>query len=177
MKTKHTVFTFLIVLITGLSLCLSACNREELHDYSQDDAYRMLFSETDNTAERDMKNRMIAHIASYNRGDAETFYALFDMEKEDYQFNVAQMKSILANCKITYTPEEIRTAFINEDNAQAMLTMTCKGEDVQTGEILYYYRTDITYTLRRDGEWKIITQENSGEFDLMDTLDQETETE
>lgn len=175
MKTKHAFLLPLLSLLLLLSVTLCSCGESDVYDYSADSAYAAFFTEEDDAQSIEMKNLMLAHIDAYNRGDAETFYALFDMGKEDYNFNVAQMKAIAATCKVTYTPEEIVTAFINEDNAQAMITMTCKGEDLQSGEVLYYYRTDLIYTLQRDGEWRILEQQNSGEFDLMDTLGSETE--
>ncbi len=174
MKTNRTAFILFTLLLALITMTFMACSKEAAHDYSADPSYAAFFSEADDAAAKEMKNLMLKHFEAYNAGDAETFYSLFDMEKDDFNFNVAQMKSIMSSCKITYTPEEIVTAFINDDNAQAMITVTCRGDDIQTGEVLYYYRTDITYTLQRNGEWKILQQQNSGEFDLMDTLDSET---
>jgi hypothetical protein len=62
------------------------------------------------------------------------------------------------------------TAFVNEDNAQALITMTCRAEDKTSGEVLYYYRTDMTYTMVRDGKWKITLQTPGSEEDLMSSL-------
>ena len=96
------------------------------------------------------------------------------MEKEDLNFNVAQFNAMRQTCVLTYTPEEILTAFIDENNAQALITMTCRCEDTATGEVLYYYRTELTYTMVRDGKWKVTLQTPGSEEDLMDTLGNDT---
>ena len=127
--------------------------------------------------EKELKNVLIEQIEAINRGDAESYYQLFDMEKDDYNFNVAQMKSILNISRLTYTPEMIETAFLDDENAQARITMTCRADDTAAGETLYYYRTDITYTLVKNGSWKIVDQKNGSEYDLMDTLDSSALTE
>ncbi|MBQ8578072.1 MAG: hypothetical protein IJ449_08965 [Clostridia bacterium] len=159
------------------ALFLSACSGEPEKDYSADSAYAAIFTEEDGAQEKELKNVLLAHLDAYNNRDAQAYYALFDMEKEDFNFNVAQLQNIWNAYHITYTPESIETAFINEDNAQALITMTCRGEDAATGEVLYYYRTELTYTLVRDGDWYVSQQQNSGEYDLMDTLESGAVTE
>lgn len=177
MKNLHPYLTRIILcLCLLLSVLLTAC-RNNVTDYSTDTAYQAVFSSDDGVREKELKNVLIEQIEAINRGDAESYYQLFDMEKEDYNFNVAQMKSILNISRITYTPEQIETAFLDDENAQARITMTCRADDCTTGETLYYYRTDITYTLVKNGSWKIIEQQNGSEYDLMDTLVSPEQTE
>ena len=143
--------------------------------YETNDAYRHLFLETDDAAAKELKNVIIAQIDAYNTGDAEGYYALFNMEREDLNFNIAQFEAMRQTANLTYTPESIETAFVNEDNAQALITMTCRGEDKATGEVLYYYRTSMTYTMVHDKAWVVTLQTPGSEEDLMYTLN-ETDT-
>ena len=163
--TRLLAFTLCTIL-----LCTFMPGCSGTTDYSVQEEYKHLFTETDDPAARELKNVIIGHLTAYNAGDAEGYYALFNMEKEDLNFNIAQFQSMRQNAVLTYTPEAIQTAFINEDNAQALITMTCRGTDKATGETLYYYRTDMTYTMVRDGKWSVTLQTPGSEEDLMYTL-------
>ena len=166
---KHTLTkTLLMLLASLLLLCCIGCSGG--HSYESDAAYSHLFIETDDDAAKALKNIIIAQLDAYNQGDAEGYYALFNMEREDLNFNVAQFTSMRQNANLSCTPESIDTAFINEDNAQALITMTCRAEDKATGEVLYYYRTTTTYTMVRDGKWTVTLQTPGAEEDLMYTL-------
>ncbi len=171
LKLTQIILTLLAVLML---LCCIGCS-QSARSYESDAAYSHLFFQEDDDAARALKNVIIAHLDAYNTGDAEGYYALFNMEKEDLNFNVAQFQSMRQNAVLTYTPESIETAFINEDNAQALITMTCRAEDKTTGEVLYYYRTSTTYTMVRDGKWSVTLQTPGSEEDLMYTLN-DTET-
>lgn len=138
--------------------------------YENNEAYSHLYEETDSEDAKQLKHVIIAHLDAYNNGDADGYYALFNMEKEDLNFNVAQFNAMRQNAILSYHPESIMTAFVNEDNAQALITMTCRAEDKTSGEVLYYYRTDMTYTMVRDGKWKITLQTPGSEEDLMSSL-------
>ena len=165
----------LLLLVLALLLTVTSVGcASSAKSYENDAAYSHLFSETDDEGTKALKNVIIAQLEAYNSGDAEGYYALFNMEKEDLNFNIAQFQSMRQTANLTYTPESIVTAFIDENNAQALITMTCRAEDKTAGEVLYYYRTDMTYTMVRDGKWKITLQTPGAEEDLMYTL---TETE
>ena len=159
----------LCTLALVLTLLTVGCNAAP-KSYANHEAYSHLYEETDSEDAKQLKHVIIAHIDAYNNGDAEGYYELFNMEKEDLNFNVAQFASMRQNAILTYHPESIMTAFVNEDNAQALITMTCRAEDKTSGEVLYYYRTDMTYTMVRDGKWKITLQTPGAEEDLMSTL-------
>ena len=168
------------IFLIGLSvLLLSACIgcSQNAKSYENSEAYKHLFTEDDDAAAVALKNEIIAQLEAYNNGDADGYYKLFNMEKDDLNFNIAQFDAMRQTAILTYTPESIQTAFINEDNAQALITMTCRGEDRATGEVLYYYRTDMTYTMVRDGKWTVTLQTPGTEEDLMYTLtESESET-
>ena len=163
------VKTLLLTVSLLLILCCIGCSGSK-KSYENDAAYSHLFSDTDDAAAKELKNVIIAQLEAYNNGDAEGYYALFNMERDDLNFNIAQFQSIRQNAVLTYTPEAIQTAFVNEDNAQALITMTCRGVDKTTGETLYYYRTDMTYTMVRDGKWAVTLQTPGAEEDLMSTI-------
>ena len=173
---KTMLRTLLCICLSALLLLTAACSAKTT-DYSVQDAYKGFFSEEDDANARELKNLLIAHLEAYNNGDAEGYFSLFAMEKEDLNFNVAQFDAMRQTCVLTYTPEEILTAFIDENNAQALIVMTCRCEDAASGEVLYYYRTELTYTMVRDGKWKVTLQTPGSEEDLMDTLGDETETD
>ena len=158
----------LILLALLLIFCCIGCTQSV--SYETSDMYGHLFLTADDAAAKELKNVIIAQIDAYNTGDAEAYYALFNMEREDLNFNIAQFEAMRQTSVLTYTPETIETAFINEDNAQALITMTCRGEDKATGEVLYYYRTSMTYTMVRDKTWAITLQTPGSEEDLMYTL-------
>jgi hypothetical protein len=120
-----------------------------------------------------LQNEYRYYIKEHNSGlylGANVALKLFNMSKDDLNFNIAQFDAMRKTAVLTYAPESIDTAFINEDNAQALITMTCRCEDRNTGEVLYYYRTSTTYTMVRDGKWKITLQTPGSEEDLMHTL-------
>lgn len=160
----------------AMTLLAVGCNGTS-KSYENNDTYRHLYEETDSEDAKQLKHVIIAHLDAYNNGDAEGYYALFNMEKEDLNFNVAQFAAMRQNAILSYHPESIMTAFVNEDNAQALITMTCRAEDKTTGEVLYYYRTEMTYTMVRDGKWKITLQTPGAEEDLMSTLTEDTTAE
>ena len=164
-----SIFCPLIAILVSMLCLLSSCSGSSV-DYSTDIRYQAIFSEGEDADTKALKNVILAHLEAYNAGDAEAYYSLFSMEKEDLNFNIAQFDAMRQSCVLTYTPEAIKTAFINENNAQAMITMTCRAEDLNTGEVLYYYRTDLTYTMVRDGKWKVTLQTPGAEEDLMDSL-------
>lgn len=167
---RSILFTAAILLL----LCTFGCSVSG-PSYENNPSYSHLFVDTDDAAAKELKNQIIAQLIAYNDGDAEGYYALFNMEKEDLNFNVAQFNAMRQTVNMTYTPESIQTAFINEDNAQALITMTCRGDDKSTGEVLYYYRTAMTYTMVRDGKWTVTLQTPGHEEDLMYTLSEGTE--
>ncbi len=168
MKTimKQLLLWILVLLLT---LCSVGCSAEA-RSYENDAAYGHLYEDGDSEDAKQLKHVLIAHLDAYNQGDAEGYYALFNMEKEDLNFNIAQFQAMRQNATLTYQPESIVTAFVDENNAQALITMTCRAEDKTTGEVLYYYRTDMTYTMVRDGKWKITLQTPGSEEDLTYTL-------
>ena len=167
---KHVVrSTVLAVLSVLLILLCTACG-DKTPDYSKNEAYSHLFSEDDTADAVSLKNVILAHLEAYNAGDAEGYFSLFDMEKDDRAFNVMQFEALRQTVDLTYTPEYVYTAFLNEDNAQALITVTCKATDKTTGEVQFYYRTDLTYTMVRDGKWKITLNTPGAEEDLMYTL-------
>ena len=174
---KHIMKKFLVAALALVLLMMTAgCSSRK--SYEGTEAYGHLYTESDSEETKQLKDVIIAQIDAYNTGDAEGYYALFNMEKEDYNFNVAQFQSMRQNADLSYMPESLETAFIDENNAQALITMICKAADSTTGEILYYYRTDMTYTMVRDGKWKITLQTPGSEEDLMYTLnDAETTAE
>lgn len=164
-----------ILCMLMLSTALVSCSKKEIIDYASVDAYKALFTDGEEARVKELKNVLIAHFHTYNTGDAEAYYTLFNMEKEDMNFNVTQLQSMQKNYQMTNTVESIETAFMNDDNAQALITMTCRADDKKSGEVLYYYRTELVYTMTRNGgQWKVTQQSINGEFDLMDTLDSDT---
>ena len=173
---RNLTTVFSLFLSALLLLCCIGCS-EDATSYDSMDAFSHLFTETDDEAAKELKNVIIAQFEAYNASDAEGYYELFNMEREDYNFNVAQFEAMRQNTDLTCTLESIETAFINEDNAQALITMTCLAEDKTTGEVLYYYRTDTTYTMVRDGKWTISLQTPGAEEDLMYTLTEDTTAE
>ena len=168
--TAKSVLSAVLVLL--LMLFAVSCGTEP--SYETTETYSHLFSAEDTDQVKSLKNVIIAQIDAYNMGDAEGYYALFDMEKEDLNFNIAQFSAIRQTAVLSYHPESIETAFIDENNAQALITMTCRAEDKTTGEVLYYYRTDMTYTMVRDGKWTVTLQTPGSEEDLMYTLTETT---
>ena len=156
-----------LIVLSAALLLLASCGGAAVTDYSANETYAAFFSEADDADTKQLKNVIIAHLEAYNNGDAEGYYELFDMERDDRNFNIAQFNSMRQTYTMTYTPEEIATAFINEDNAQALITMTCRCENSTTGEVVYYYRTTQTYTMVRDGAWRVTLQTPGAEEDLM----------
>ena len=167
-----------IILVTALALfLLMAAGCSSQTSYEGTETYGHLYTESDSEQAKQLKHVIIAQINAYNTGDAEGYYALFNMEKEDYNFNVAQFQTMRQTVDLSYMPESIDTAFIDENNAQALITMVCKASDKSTGEVLYYYRTEMTYTMVRDGKWTITLQTPGSEEDLMYTLTESSTTE
>lgn len=160
---------FVIALTFLLLIACVGCSANGT-SYENKDQYKHLFTDGDNAAAIQLKNEIIAQLEAYNNDDADGYYKLFNMSKDDLNFNIAQFDAMRKTAVLSYTPESIETAFINEDNAQALITMTCRCEDRNTGEVLYYYRTSTTYTMARDGKWKITLQTPGSEEDLMHTL-------
>ena len=150
-------------------LSLIGCS-DSAASYEANEAYQHLFAETDDADTKNLKNLIIEQIEAYNNGDAEGYYKLFNMEREDLNFNVSQFEAMRQNAILTYQVEDLQTAFIDENNAQVLLTMICRCDDRTTGEVLYLYRTDMTYTMVRDGKWAITLQTPGSEEDLMYTL-------
>lgn len=157
-----------VVLLTSILFSAVSCGSKTT-DYSKDAAYAALFSEEDDDLTVELKNVLIAQNEAYNKGDAQGYYRLFNMEKDDLNFNIASFNSLRQTYKLSYTLENIHTAFINEDNAQALITMTSYAENSTTGEILYHYRSQVTYTLVNDDGWMV--KEQSGEEMLDDLME------
>ncbi len=159
------------VLLCLIALCVTlasvSCIGQSVHDYSGDERFAALFADGDNASVKELKNVIIAHIEAFNAGNAEEYFSLFGMERDDLNFNIAQFQSMRVSYTLTNTIESIHTAFINEDNAQALITMTCRCVNKETGEVAYYYRTELTYTLVRDGKWTVTLQDQGQEDDLM----------
>ncbi len=157
----------LTVLLLACLLLIVSCGKNTVTDYSADSRYAALFTEEDTPEAKEMKNVVIDQFEAYNKGDAEGYYALFDMTKEDLQYNVAAFRNLRTACTMSDTIEEINTAFVNEENGQALITHICRAENTETGELLYYYRTETTYTMvKTDGVWKITLQTHGAEEDL-----------
>jgi hypothetical protein len=167
---KINIKKALIITLTFLFLIVCVGCSGNAKSYENREDYKHLFAQTDDAAAIELKNEIIAQLEAYNNDDADGYYKLFNMSKDDLNFNIAQFDAMRKTAVLTYTPESIETAFINEDNAQALITMTCRCEDRNTGEVLYYYRTSTTYTMVRDGKWKITLQTPGSEEDLMHTL-------
>lgn len=164
--------------MVGILMILSvfvSCSKKAITDYTAVDAYKTLFTDGEEARVTELKNVLIEHFQAYNTGDAKGYYTLFNMEKEDLNFNVTQLQSMQKNYQMTNTIESIETAFMNDDNAQALITMTCRADEKTSGAVLYYYRTELVYTMTKNGgQWKVTQQSVNGEFDLMDTLESDT---
>ena len=171
---KHLTRTLILTVLSVLLILVCTACGDRAPDYSKNEAYSHLYTDEDTADAVNLKNVIIAHLEAYNAADAEGYFALFDMEKDDRAFNIMQFESMRQTVDLTYTPESIYTAFLNEDNAQALITVTCKATDKATGAVQFYYRTELTYTMVRDGKWKITLNTPGAEEDLMYTLTTES---
>ena len=145
-----------LICITGLYACGG------VKDYPEHKDYIYLFSADDDDVTKELKNSLISQIVAYNKGDASTYYAPFEMEKEDLGFNIAEYKSLWNKYILSYHIEEMNCAFLDESNAQVELTLHAKASSRSDGTELYDYVMKTVYTIQKEGKtWKIITQSDS----------------
>ncbi len=155
---KHGRSSCFVLLLLSVLLVLSSCGR--VTDYSTDPTYAALFSTDASDAEKELTNCIIAQLAAYNSGDADGYYAMYDMTEDDRAFNVASYRSLWQLYEMTNTIEEIHTAWMDETHAQAQLVMDSRAVSRETEEELYHYQVETKYTLEKVGKhWKIQSQD------------------
>lgn len=171
MKTKRSgkLQRFLLTVLTACMILMLASCGAAYKDYTGNEDYKYLFSEDDDEWDVELKNALIGHIEAYNEANPEAYYEIFNMSDDDLAYNIASFRALSQACRMKYTLESIDTAFINEENAQALMTMIAEGEDPATGELMYRYRRVITYTLVKNGK-KFIVKEQSDEEMVEDLM-------
>ena len=171
-RFSRYLFLLLTICILAGTLFLASCGKQAAVDYSGDPAYQSLFEEGDDADAIELKNIIIAQILAYNAGDAETYYALFDMDKADRKFNIETDRAMRLNYDMTYTLLGLHTAFLDPINAQVLLTVECRAVDKTSGEMLYDTQTEFIYTLKKvKKKWKVFEQDKGEEVDLTGTYE------